>query len=297
MLALILIFKFPSSLGWRYQYGFAIAEIMDRSDGWQCVSVLVQMQQCNSYWLLASTIETQQIIPWDPGGETHFIDLDKNLSVSTLVHLWQLLSLFLDFAFSAELQFSWFVNLLLSPIYALEWPKLPNYTSVIHWRDITIVSASSVWEVQPFHPFTPAVHIVALDCIWDMQFLFMAISFGLWKLSARDHDICDGGQLSLLISCSSYEYVLSSSINILELPEILGTDSAIPVTLGGLLDGVMGLIKASTKFYLDIAMVPKKCSGQFLYFQEDISGFHANEAMSLTKITTKIYLQAPWDPG
>jgi hypothetical protein len=103
MLALILIFKFPSSLGWRYQYGFAIAEIMDQSDGWQCVSVLVQMQQCNSYWLLASTIETQQIIPWDPGGETHFVDLDKNLSVSTLVHLWQLLSLFLDFAFSAEL--------------------------------------------------------------------------------------------------------------------------------------------------------------------------------------------------
>jgi hypothetical protein len=56
------------------------------------------MQQCNSYWLLASTIETQQIIPWDLGGETHFIDLDKNLCVSTLVHLWQPLSLFLDFA-------------------------------------------------------------------------------------------------------------------------------------------------------------------------------------------------------
>jgi hypothetical protein len=44
-------------------------------------------------------------------------------------------------------------------------------------------------------------------------------------------------------------------------------------------------------------MVPEKCSGQFLYFQEDISGFHANEAMSLTKITTIIYLQAPWDLG
>jgi hypothetical protein len=170
------------------------------------------------------------------------------------------------------------------------------YMFIIHWRDITIVSASSVWEVQPFHPFTPAVHIVALDRIWDMLFLFMAISFGLWKLSARDHGICDGGQLSLL-RCSSYEYVLSSSINILELPEILDTDSAIPVTLGGLLDGVMGLIKTNTKFYLDIAMVPEKCSRQFLYFQEDISGFHANEAMSLTKITTIIYLQAPWDLG
>jgi hypothetical protein len=38
----------------------------------QYAQIPVQMPQQHSCWRLASAIETHQIIPWDPGGETYY---------------------------------------------------------------------------------------------------------------------------------------------------------------------------------------------------------------------------------